>query len=238
MGVIIFNGKSSKDYQIEVEYFPKYEMPAKNYEIVSVPGRNGDIYIDKGSYTNVSRTYEIAFATFRNNQYTRMANGVSEWLHSASTYARLEDSYEPEYYRLAIYKENTSLDNVLNHGGRTTISFDCKPQRFLKSGDRVIIFTKNETLKNPTGFDSLPIITIRGTGAGTLQINDSQVLITDIDGFITVNSEIQDAYKDLSNRNSHIVLPNGFPKLKPGENQISFSESITSVEVIPKWWTL
>jgi phage-related protein len=42
----------------------------------------------------------------------------------------------------------------------------------------------------------------------------------------------------MENRNSTITLNNGFPKLVPGENNISFSGGITSVEVIPKWWTL
>ena len=54
----------------------------------------------------------------------------------------------------------------------------------------------------------------------------------------TIDSELQDAYKGTTNCNSLVTLSNGFPKLIKGENEISFSGGITSVEVIPKWWTL
>lgn len=238
MGVIIFNGQSSKDYGIEVEYFPKYETPSRDYDVIHVPGRNGDIYIDKGSYSNVNRNYDISFASLERDQYVPMANRVSEWLHSPLDYARLEDSYEPEYYRLAVYYEETSMDNILNQGGRTTISFNCKPQRFLKSGDRPIIFTENGVLKNPTSFPSLPIITVSGDGSGEFSIGKYLISIEEIGLPITINSEIQDAYTNDINRNYDVVLYSGFPKLESGLNEISFSGGIKSLEVIPKWWTL
>ena len=37
----------------------------------------------------------------------------------------------------------------------------------------------------------------------------------------------------------YVVLKNReFPKLVPGSNTISFSGGITSVEIIPRWWTI
>ena len=46
MGVIVFNGISSKDVGIEVETFPEYTIPEREYEAIHVPGRNGDVIID------------------------------------------------------------------------------------------------------------------------------------------------------------------------------------------------
>lgn len=116
-----------------------------------IPGRNGDVYIDKGSYQNTTRSYDIAVGD-SDRSFISMANMVSEWLHSASGYSRLEDSYEPEYYRMAVYKEENNIQNILDHAGRTTIQFDCKPQRFLKLGDIEIYVTTEIVLRNPTGF--------------------------------------------------------------------------------------
>lgn len=237
MGVIIFNGLSSKDFDIEVELFPTYQTPRKDYDVVHIPGRNGDLYIDKGSYQNVDRKYEIAVGSFEKS-YTEMANKLSEWLHSASGYSRLEDSYEPGYYRLAVYEEEMELSNIYNQGGRTYITFNCKPQRFLKLGDRPVKFTAVGNLRNPTRFNSLPIITIKGTGEGVLRVGDYTVTISSIDSYLTVDSELQDAYKGAVNKNSSITLSSGFPILKPGLTEISYSGGITEVEVIPKWWTL
>lgn len=237
MGFIIFNGISSKDYHIQVEHPPGYDTPERDYEVVHVPGRNGDVVIDKGSYQNKDRSYEIAIGS-EDRFFPEMANDISEWLHSAVGYARLEDSYEPEYYRMAVYKEETEIENILFHAGRVTVKFNCKPQRFLKAGDMAVKFTSSGILKNPTRQIALPIITVYGSNAGVLTIGEYIVNISNIRDSVVINSEMQDAYNGLTNRNADIILTKGFPKLKKGETEISFSGGITSVEVIPKWWTL
>lgn len=237
MGVIVFNNRSSKDYDIQVEKMPDYETPEKDYDAIHVPGKNGDVLIDKGSYKNVPRTYQVSVCSSVKD-FTSMATGISEWLQSASGYARLEDSYEPEYYRLATYQNSGVVENLFGSAGRITIAFNCKPQRFLKSGEQKIEFTNNGTILNYTKFKALPIITVHGTGSGTIRIGDYTVLISSIDSYLIINSEIQDAYCGTINKNSTVTLNNGFPKLNPGINEISFSGNITSVEVVPKWWTL
>lgn len=237
MGVVIFNGQSSLDYGIQVEHPPDYQLPSRDFETVHVPGRNGDLIIDKGSFQNVTRTYEIGFGNLRRN-FAEMANAVSEWLNSASGYARLEDSYEPEYYRMAAFCDTEQIENVLWHAGRVTVDFNCKPQRFLKSGEETVRLDTIGVLRNPTGFAALPCVTAYGSGSGVLGIEGYTVTISDIDGSIVIDSDIQDAYSGTTNRNADITLSNGFPRLSPGENSITWSGGITYVEVVPRWWTI
>ena len=96
MGVIIFNNKSSADCRIQVAHPPGYAYPERDYTITHIPGRNGDIIQDNGCYKNVERTYEVSFDA-PNEDFATYANAVSAWLHSTTGYARLEDSYEPNY---------------------------------------------------------------------------------------------------------------------------------------------
>lgn len=243
MGVVIFNGRSSADYGIQVEHPPEYQTPAKDYEIIHIPGRNGDLVIDNGSYQNVSRQYQIAIGDEKEN-FTDMANRISEWLNSASGYARLEDSYEPEYYRMAMFQDEVSIENILQHAGRATIEFNCKPQRFLKSGEEVISISKKHTiLRNPTGFSSLPRIKVWGMGPGYLKIGMRSVSISQIRYSIILDSELQEVYRDKDgegdvNRNSDVTLSNGFLEFKPGDNEILYNGGVSDLEVIPRWWTL
>lgn len=237
MGIIIYNGQSSKDYHIQVEHPPGYDFPERDIETIQVPGRNGDLIIDNGSYKNTVREYEISVGDL-DRLFPSMANDISKWLHSAIGYARLEDTYEPEYYRMATYVDSGQIENLLFHAAKITISFNCKPQRFLKNGDKVKIFKKTGVLKNPTSFESLPIITVKGSGQGTVRIGQYHITISDIKSSIVINSEIQDAYSDDQNRNLDVTLDKGFPKLVSGTNQVEFSGGVTIVEVIPKWWTL
>lgn len=238
MGCVIFDGVSSLDLGIQVEHFPNYVIPERDYEVISVPGRNGDLFIDKGSYKNVKQPYDIAIADLDGN-FTELANRISLWLHPKAGYCRLEDSYAPEYFRLAMFNDDVDIEDVMFRGGRCSIEFDCKPQRFLKRGERSVIFNSSGTIKNPTTFTASPLIMLKGdSGSGRFQIGTYVGSISSLKGEITIDSELQDAYQGSVNRNRDVSLGSGFPKLVPGNNSISFSGSIRSMEVIPRWWTL
>lgn len=266
MGVIIFNGRSSKDLGIEVWSPPNYQVPQKDYDTIHIPGRDGDLLIDKESYKNVSRSYVVSFGQEGKKNFTALANALAEWLHSASGYAKLEDSYEPEYYRLACYQKAIDITNAYQIAGSATIEFNCRPQRFLKSGDRIVNFIKsrysvedsskqlvldstsknvegfiepNRYLNNPTNHASSPIIKVYGNGAGEIQVGDNIITILSVNGYLVIDSELMEVYKDETNCNSKVKFSlNSFPKLRPGINDISFSGEITRLEVIPKWWTI
>lgn len=266
MGVIIFNGRSSKDRRIEVWAPPNYQVPQRDYETIHIPGRDGDLLIDKKSYKNVSRTYTVSFSQEGKKNFTALANALAEWLNSSSGYARLEDSYEPEYYRLACYQKAVEITNAYHIAGSATIEFTCKPQRFLKTGDKIIRFIRSEQsiedsdnrlildssgnniegfveiqrfLNNPTSHISLPIIKIYGNGIGEVQIGNNVISLLSLSNYLIIDSDLMEVYKDGENCNSKVKFSsNSFPKLYPGINDISFSGGVTYVEVIPKWWTI
>ena len=236
MGIVIFNGISSKDLHIQVQTEPDYDFPEKDYNVTHVPGRNGDIVIDQGSWQNVSRKYNLAMDAGKIS-YTEVASKLVQWLHSASGYARLEDSYEPDFYRMAMYKDSGSISNIYNKAGQIEIEFTCKPQRYFKSGEIADIFTTSTEYRNPTDFPAKPLIKIRGSGSGTVKIGAYTVTINDILDGMVVDSEQQDTYKDQTNCNSKVSISE-YPKLIAGNNAISISGGVTSIEIIPRWWTL
>ena len=234
MGVIIFNNKSSADCRIQVAHPPGYTYPERDYTITHIPGRNGDIIQDNGCYKNVERTYEVSFDA-PNEDFATYANVVSAWLHSTTGYARLEDSYEPNYYRVATYQESNIFENLYNKAGTATIVFECKPQRFLKTGDNTITIQNSLTIMNPTGFEAYPLFKVTGT-SGVLTVNGNSITFSSIDGFVMLDCELQDAYKENINKNS--TISGTFPVLKPGSNTIRWTGGISSVTMKPRWWTI
>lgn len=236
MGIVIFNGISSQDLHIQVQTEPDYDFPEKDYEVTHVPGRNGDIVIDQGSWQNVSRKYNLAMDAGKIS-YTEVASKLVQWLHSASGYARLEDSYEPDFYRMAMYKDSGSITNIYNKAGQIEVEFTCKPQRYFKSGEVADIFTASTEYRNPTDFPAKPLIKIHGSGPGTVGIGKHTVTINDIIDGMIVDSEQQDTYKDQMNCNSKVHILE-YPKLVAGNNAITLSGGVTSIEIIPRWWTL
>ena len=234
MGVIIFNNKSSADCRIQVAHPPGYAYPERDYTVTHIPGRNGDIIQDNGCYKNVERTYEVSFDA-PNEDFATYANAVSAWLHSTTGYARLEDSYEPNYYRMATYQESNIFENLYNQAGTATIVFECKPQRFLKTGDNTIAIQNSLTIMNPTGFEAYPLFKVTGT-SGVLTVNGNSITFASIDDFVILDCELQDAYKENINKNS--TISGTFPVLKTGSNTISWTGNISSVTMKPRWWTI
>lgn len=256
MGVITFNGIRSDSnifrVPILVEHQPKYKYPEREYEVTHIPGRNGDLVIDRGSYMNVQREYELAFGDEVEGHYTQMANDLSRWLHSGKGYLRLEDTYEPDYYRLAMYKEEGDIENILHSAGRITINFECKPQRYLKSGDNVLTYTSSQQIiLNPTNYTARPKIKVYGSGEGVIGFTpitdngtvESNITISNIDGYVIIDSELYDCYKESDagniNKNGTILFNRGsFPELGAGNTRLTFTGGITKVEVTPRWWTI
>ena len=236
MGIVVFNGISSQDLHIQVQTEPSYDFPEKDYDVTHVPGRNGDIVIDQGSWQNVSRKYNLAMDAGKIS-YTEVASKLVQWLHSASGYARLEDSYEPDFYRMAMYKDSGSISNIFNKAGQIEVEFTCKPQRYFKSGEAADIFVASSEYRNPTDFPAKPLIKIHGSGSGVVGIGTYTVTINDIIDGMIVDSEQQDTYKDHMNCNSKVSITE-YPKLVSGNNVISISGGVTSIEIIPRWWTL
>ena len=246
MGVIMFGGVSSKDVGIEVETFPTYDIPEREFEVVHVPGRNGDIILDNGTYKNVSRTYQVSIATYDTHYHQKMA-AVARWLCDSPGYLRLEDSYEPDFYRLAYFNKQLSIDNLFNEAGRAKLEFTCKPQKYLKSGEFPIYLDANGKIRNPTNQIALPIIRVEvdnSTGGTIIFTSGTYVcsfsILANKGTEFIINSELQDVYINGTGKNDCVSFTSGyFPSLiGNATTNITLGTGITSVEIIPNWWTV
>lgn len=228
----MFDGKSSRDFEVWISGDGTFKAPEKDVEIVSVPGRNGDLTIDHNRFFNIDITYP-AFITkaFRQN-----FDAFKAYMLSKTGYKRLEDTYHPEYYRLAQVTKAIEPDmTALNRAGKFNITFNCDPRRFLKSGEKAITFESNGSLRNPTPFYARPLIRVYGTGY--IRVGVGVIDILKVDEYVDIDCENQDAYKGNVNCNNNIHLWSEFPRLIDGENAIVF-EGPTKIEVTPRWWTI
>lgn len=231
--MITWNGTTSNSLGIFVEKYPNRVKPAKKVEIVSVPGRNGDLVFETDAYENVPQEYDV----FISENRPANAADIATWLYAPKGYHRLTDSYDTTHFRLAYYAGETNVENIFNRFGRATLSFICKPQRLLNSGETVTTRTVAGNINNPTAFESLPLIKITGSGTVNLNIGGQVVKVVIDNGDITLDSETQNAYKGTTNLNAKVT--GAFPKLYAGTNAISWSGgTVTKVEITPRWWEL
>lgn len=201
-------------------------------EAQTIPGRNGDLIWETGSYENRSGSASC----FCLQKYVEKAiSSAGRFLMGKKGYRRLETSDDPEHYWMAMVKNSPQIAMRLRTLAPFEINFDCKPQRFVKSGENPIVFTTNGSLFNQYEQVALPLITLYGQGAGTLTVGDCVVEVNTLNGLLYLDSDTQNAYNNNGNQNQNINAP-AFPTLPGGEVTIQFSGDIDRVEIIPRWW--
>ena len=65
---------------------------------------------------------------------------------------------------MAIYRSGLEVDEKVLRAGDFEIVFDCKPQRYLMSGEAPIEISSNDVIFNPTLHDAHPLLEVEGYG--------------------------------------------------------------------------
>jgi len=157
-----------------------------------------------------------------------------QWLSGAGkvSFGNIND----RYYRAYIGNKIPLEQIVRNKLSKFPVIFTCEPFGYLVEGDEAIPLNKATILYNGRNTcKSFPTITIKGNGATTFTINNRSFNITNIGGEITILSEPQ---KQIILNDKGEYMEGDFPYLDPGENNISWTGSVTSIEIIPYWRTL
>lgn len=203
-----FNGRSSDYYNVVVEKCPSYPVATRVVEHISIPGRSGDLIRDTGAYSNVDMVYSIYY-NGKSTSFQDVTRNVAQWLNGSSGYCRLEDTYDPNVYRMAVMSNYTEYRNFMNDFGRADVTFSCKPQRWLKSGETLqavplmagTLYMENDYM------DCYPIYAI--TENTSITIGGYELTVSNNSGkTIYIDSESEDCWSGSLTRNESAVLPN------------------------------
>ena len=135
---LTFDGQSSGDYGVYITGEAVYNAPARDVEMVTIPGRNGQLALDKGRFENIEVSYPAGIFADNEADFAQAVSDFRNFLASRSGYCRLEDDYNPNEYRMAVYKSGLEVDPKLLRAGEFDIVFNCKPQRWLKDGETAV----------------------------------------------------------------------------------------------------
>ena len=159
-----FDGISSDTFNLFVTEAIVHNAPERAVEMLEIPGRNGFYALDQGRFNNTEVTYHVVVDGSDDADFSEEIADVREWLCSGTGYKRLEDDYNPNEYRMAVYRNGFETDEAFWNGAEFDITFDCKPQRWLTSGETATAVANNGTLTNPTRFDAEPLLEVKGYG--------------------------------------------------------------------------
>lgn len=220
----VFKNISSEDY-LGITKLPSILKAEKDINFIEIEGRDGVLTQDLGSYRSVVKTVECTIKDLTQIDF------ICSWLDGNG---EVIFSNEPNKKYKATIKnqiEFTQLVSTYDYH-KFIIQFDCQPHGY-SIDDSIITLTSAGTIYNSGSANSKPIVKVFGTGAITLAINGNIINLTNVIEYVTINSDLVDCYKDTLLKNNDM---NGdFPILVTGNNTISWTGTVTKVEIIPNF---
>ena len=231
---MIYNGVNLEDFHVSyMDESAFIAVPSISYTSTSVVGRNGDLHYSNNRYENLSVKATCIILDNIRQHYGELA----AFLMQDASYHRLEGFKEPEIYRMASVKAiSTPKLRAFARGGSFTITFDCKPLAYLKSGENAVTLTGNGKLHNDYKIASRPFLRVYGWG--TIKVGTGTIKIaSDVGDYIDIDCDMKDAFVGENNRNSFIEVTE-WPELLQGDNAVTLPSTVTKIEITPRWVTL
>ena len=265
---LTYDSVDSSSFGVFISGEGVFDAPARRGEMITIPGRNGSLFMDEGVFENITVEYPAFIGTGYEALFRDRLGDLRSALTSRGNYKRLEDTYHPDEFRLGVYRSGLEVDpKVITRAGNFTLKFDCKPQRYLVSGEDPIILTSGALITNPTLFYAKPLLKVIGNG--TVRIEPYEFIVSGNDGEIWIDSEIMESYRlvhtlyDLTDEELTVIQDeNGvdievskeatpeameafiefvnyvYPQIKPGDVPVWISSGIEELTIIPRWWRL
>lgn len=224
----IWNGTDCRDYGIHVTEQPPITIPAERSTQTNVPGRPGSLTHLEGEdvYDDLLLT-AICFISD-----PAQIPAIAAWLKGSGTVTFANRT--GGYYKARIANQ-IPFEKVLrgNPHCAFSVNFRCFPFWYQEDAASITVNTSGTIVTNPGSVYAEPILTVYGSGDITLMVGTTIVELEDISGSILLDCALKEAYLGNALMNDHMT--GEFPVLKPGANAVSWSGTVTKVEIKPNW---
>ena len=201
-------------------------MPQRRVQYETIPGRSGTLTIDDETYDDITFPIECNFIS---NEIKNKTTQIKHWLMGGKSKLVLSD--DPDKFYIAQVVNKFDIAQALRILGTFPVFFNCNPFLYYFSGLETIEITESTNIYSPEFvYKYEPVIKVYGQGDINLNINNSSIKLLNVQDYVTVNSVLQECYKD--NHNNKIC---GEYPLLVEENKISWEGDVSKVEIIPNW---
>lgn len=229
---IEFNGKTNEDFGLFISDIELRKKAKPRTKTITVEGRNGTLVDYLGSYEPYTR--KVKLVNRRDSDISR----VYEWLTGKGIlrtsldeggffYVDVLEGIERDYL-------GKSYHAKIHH--TVPVTFLVQPFFYLDAGTRPLEITATKKLFNIGTYEAEPIITVYGTGTGTVYINDQVVTLSNLVAPLTIDCKLQEVFEN--NLPAGRKMQGDFPVLEMDSNTISFTGGITKLVITPRWCEL
>lgn len=223
-----FKDRFSYEYNLRVYILPDIIRSEKRIVEYNIPGRSGTLFFDENSFENQTKTVEMIVRD------SSQLDEIMEWLTGAG---RVIFSNERDKYYEGFVRSQIIAQRFTHMTRQLSVQFDCQPFKYsVNSESDFISLTSPTNIFSGKGtWISRPTITIYGSGTITLTINSKLITLANVSNYITLNSEIESAYRDNVNLNNTMI--GDFAVFLPNRqmNTINFTGNVTRIDIVPNW---
>ena len=113
-----------------------------------------------------------------------------------------------------------------------TIIFSCQPY-MVEAVDSTITLTSTSLISNPGSAESYPMIKVNGSGDAAFSVNGNEITIDDMTANVPVYIDSETGY--VYTASGATAMTGDFPVFEMGENTVTITSGITSLEITPRW---
>lgn len=219
----IYKNIISLDMGIMVNVLPPIIKAARDISKVIIPGRDGFLTQDLETYSSTVKQIECTILDIAKvDQVIAWLDGSGEVIFS---------NQADRKYQASIINQ-IPFSKIIRKCYKFIVIFDCQP--FAQTtNNQVITMTVPGNIYGAGTHKSKPKITVYGTGTIEISINSTVIHLTNVAGYVTIDSDLMDCYKDTLLKNGDML--GEFPELLVGENAISWTGTVTKIEITPNW---
>ena len=223
-----FNGRKSSEFGIRVLRQPALIRPLERVARTVVPGRPGTLVTTQGEdvYDDILLEMECYLPD------TSRISEINAWLKGGGD---LELSGRPGGHYRARVNNQISFEKMLRVNPHVSfgVIFRCFPFWYKDNVPDITVTASGTMVTNSGTVYAEPILTVHGTGNISLMVGTTLVELENIQGNITLDCELKEAYSGGTLMNSRMT--GDFPRLQPGANAVSWSGAVTKVVIQPRW---
>lgn len=217
----IFNGINSKDMGIIIESAPVFTRATKKVEQIKMDGRSGSLYIDDNLFDTMIKQLSCIIVDKKKD-----IREIIAWLSGSGT---ITFSTELDKYYEAIIINQIDYTDIARQLYTFPLEVELQPFAYSIEEKKLVLEAACTFNIEKSTYTILPRIKIFGSGDIDLNINGKIQKLFEVNEYVELNSKLEVAHKDLQNKNMDVA--GEYLSLKKGQNTISWTGTVTKVEI-------
>lgn len=228
-----FNGIESSEFGVFLEKEPEIVIGNVRAETQTVIGSAKVLHFTEGddAMDPIAISMDCCLANADEDTITQ----VCAWLRGSGDLITEYD--EDHYYRSAMITNQIPLARVFRatRGYTFTVELEAEAHRYHYPPVSARTITAAGWLNNPGTAPAEPLIRLNGSGDVSLMIGDSTLEIDGITDYVMIDCETQMVYREDVNLGASVTRLGEWPKIPVGGCNISWSGSVSSLVITPRW---